>query len=257
MAVILYTQPEIEKVRDAGRLTAEVFALLGERIKPGVTTKELDRVAEHYIRKHGATPAYKGYKPRFASRPFPATICASVNDVICHGFPSDKPLKDGDIIGVDIGLDLKGWYGDACVTYAVGTLAPETARLLKVAEESMWRGIGAAQPAKRIGDIGAAIQTYVEANGFSVVREWSGHGVGRKLHEDLSIPHHGKPGTLQKLLPGMIFTIEPMVNVGAPDMYVDRRDGWTVRTVDGSLSAQYEHSIVITDHGPELLTKIG
>ena len=256
MTVILHNQAEIQKMRDAGRLTAETFALLREHVRPGVTTKELDRIAEQYIRKHGAVPAYKGYKPRFASRPFPATICASVNDVICHGFPSSTPLHEGDIIGVDIGLQLNGFYGDACVTYPVGTLAPESAKLLAVAEESLWRGINISQAGKRLGDIGHAIQSYVEPNGFSVVREWSGHGVGRKLHEELSVPHYGKAGTLQKLLPGMIFTIEPMINVGKPDMYVDKQDGWTVRTLDHSLSAQFEHSIVITDHGPEVLTVV-
>ena len=256
MAVVLYNQSEIQKMRDAGRLTAETFALLGEHIRPGVTTKELDRIAETYIRKHGATPAYKGYKPHFSARPFPATICAAVNQVICHGFPGPNPLKEGDIVGIDIGLNLHGWYGDACVTYAVGMLAPETVRLLQVAEESMWRGINAAQAGRRVGDIGHAVQSYVEQNGFSVVREWSGHGVGRKLNEDLSIPHHGKPGTLEKLRSGMIFTVEPMVNVGKPDNYVDKRDGWTVRTTDGLLSAQFEHSLVVTDHGPEILTKL-
>ncbi|MBC8162334.1 MAG: type I methionyl aminopeptidase [Roseiflexaceae bacterium] len=256
MALVLYNQAEIQKMRDAGRLTAEIFALLGERVKPGVTTAELDTLAENYIRKHGATPAYKGYKPRFSARPFPATICVATNDVICHGFPSKKPLKSGDIVGIDIGLNLNGWYGDACVTYAVGTLAPETAHLLEVAQESLWRGIHATQAGKRLGDIGYAIQSYVEQHGFSVVREWSGHGVGRRLHEDLSIPHYGKPGTLQKLLPGMIFTIEPMVNVGSPENYVDKQDGWTVRTTDGSLSAQFEHSLVVTSNGPEILTQV-
>lgn len=254
MAVILYSGPQIAKLREAGRLVAETFALLREHVRPGVSTKVLDQQAEAFIRKHGATPAYKGYKPRFAARPFPATICASVNDEICHGFPRSAPLKDGDIVGVDIGLLLNGWYGDACVTYPVGEVAPGTQKLLEVAEEGMWRGIRAARADKRLGDIGAAIQGYVESNGFSVVREWSGHGVGQKLHEDLSVPHHGKAGTGLRLWPGMVFTIEPMVNAGGPDNYVDKRDGWTVRTSDGSLSAQFEHTIVITDNGPEILT---
>ncbi|KAB8143267.1 type I methionyl aminopeptidase [Chloroflexia bacterium SDU3-3] len=256
MAIVLYNQSEIQKMRDAGRLTAEVFALLHEHIRPGVTTRELDTLAERHIRKHGAVPAYKGYKPRFSATAFPATICASVNSVVCHGFPDDTPLKDGDIVGVDIGLQLNGFYGDSCVTYGVGVLPPETARLLEVTKESMWRGINAAQPGNRIGDIGAAIQGYVEPQGFSVVREWTGHGVGRKLHEDLTVPHVAKAGTLQKIMPGMIFTVEPMVNMGRPEQYVDRRDGWTVRTSDGSLSAQYEHAIAITEHGPEVLTQL-
>ena len=256
MSITLYNQKEIQKMRDAGKLTAETFALLGEHVRPGVTSKELDRIAEQYIRKHGAVPAYKGYRPRFAQRPFPATICVATNDAICHGFPSEAPLKEGDIVGIDIGLQLNGFYGDACVTYAVGTLAPEAARLMQVAEEALYRGINVVRPNRRTGDIGAAIQTYVEANKFSVVREWSGHGVGRKLHEDLNIPHYGKANTGQKLLSGMIFTIEPMVNAGSPENYVDKRDGWTVRTKDGSLSAQFEHSVVVTDQGVEILTKL-
>ncbi|HEU5097496.1 MAG TPA: type I methionyl aminopeptidase [Roseiflexaceae bacterium] len=248
MTILLRSRQQIAKMREAGRLVAETFELLRPHIRPGVTTRELDQMAEKYIRSRGATPAYKGYKG------FPATICVAPNNVICHGFPSKTPLAEGDIVGIDIGARLNGWYGDACVTYPVGQVAPEAAKLLEVAEEAMWRGIRAARAGQRLGDVGAAIQTYVEANGRSVVREWTGHGVGEKLHEDPSVPHFGKPGSGILLRPGLIFTVEPMVNAGHYETVLDKKDGWTVRTADGSLSAQFEHSIVIADNGPEILT---
>jgi methionyl aminopeptidase len=248
MTILLRSRQQIAKMREAGRLVAETFELLRPHIRPGVTTRELDQLAEKYIRSRGATPAYKGYKG------FPATICVAPNNVICHGFPSKTPLAEGDIVGVDIGARLDGWYGDACVTYPVGRISPEATKLMEVAEEAMWRGIRAAQAGQRLGDIGAAIQTYVEANGCSIVREWTGHGVGEKLHEDPSVPHFGKPGSGILLRPGLIFTVEPMVNAGHYETVLDKKDGWTVRTADGSLSAQFEHSIVITDNGPEIMT---
>jgi methionyl aminopeptidase len=248
MPVLLRSRHQIEQMREAGRLVAQTFEILREHIRPGVTTKELDRIAEKYIRSHGAVPAYKGY------RGFPATICVAPNNVICHGFPSNTPLREGDIVGIDIGARLNGWFGDSCVTYAVGEIAPEARRLLEVTEEAMWRGIRAAQAGNRLGDIGAAIQTYVESHGCSVVREWAGHGVGERLHEEPSVPHHGRAGTGMKLQPGFIFTVEPMVNAGGYETVLDRRDGWTVRTADGSLSAQFEHTIAITENGPEILT---
>jgi len=210
--------------------------------------RELDRIAEKHIRSRGATPAYKGY------RGFPATICVAPNNVICHGIPDNTALREGDIVGIDIGARLNGWYGDSCVTYPVGAISPEAQRLLDVTQEAMWRGIRAAQAGKRLGDVGAAIQAYVESQGCSIVREWTGHGVGERLHEDPSVPHFGKPGTGIKLRPGFIFTIEPMVNAGGHEAVLDQKDGWTVRTADGSLSAQFEHAIVITDNGPEILT---
>jgi len=248
MTILLRSRQQIAKMREASRLVAETFELLRPHIRPGVTTRELDQIAEKYIRSRGATPAYKGYKG------FPATICVALNNVICHGFPSKTPLVEGDIVGIDIGARLNGWYGDACVTYPVGQISPEATKLLQVTEEAMWRGIRAAQAGQRLGDIGAAIQTYVEANGCSIVREWTGHGVGEKLHEDPSVPHFGKPGSGILLRPGLIFTVEPMVNAGHYETVLDKKDGWTVRTADGSLSAQFEHSIVITDNGPEILT---
>jgi methionyl aminopeptidase len=248
MAIVLRSRQQITKMREAGRLVAETFELLRAHIRPGVTTRELDQIAEKFIRSRGAIPAYKGY------RGFPATICVAPNNVICHGFPDRTPLRAGDIVGIDIGARLNGWYGDSCITYPVGQISPEAQHLLDVAQESMWHGIRAAQAGHRLGDIGAAIQTYVEANGCSIVREWTGHGVGEKLHEDPSVPHYGKPGTGILLRPGFIFTVEPMVNAGGYETVLDKRDGWTVRTADGSLSAQFEHSIVITDNGPDILT---
>jgi methionyl aminopeptidase len=248
MAILLRSRQQIAKMREAGRLVAETFELLRPHVRPGVTTRELDQIAEKYIRSRGATPVYKGYNG------FPAAICVAVNNVICHGFPSKTPLRQGDIVGIDIGARLNGWVGDSCVTYPVGQISPEATKLMQVAEESMWRGIRAALAGKRLGDVGAAIQTYVEENGCSIVREWTGHGVGEKLHEDPSVPHFGKPGAGILLRPGFIFTIEPMVNAGDYATVLDKKDGWTVRTADGSLSAQFEHSIVITDNGPEILT---
>jgi len=249
MAILLRSRRQIAKMREAGRLVAHTFEHLRPHVRPGVTMRELDRIAEQFIRKHGATPAYKGY------RGFPATICVAPNNVICHGIPDNTPLREGDIVGVDIGAKLDGWFGDSCVTYPVGAIAPEAERLLQVAEECMWRGIRAARANGRLGDIGAAIQTYAEANGYSVVREWSGHGVGEHLHEEPSVPHYGRAGSGMRLRPGFIFTIEPMINAGGYETVLDKRDGWTVRTADGSLSAQFEHTVVITEEdGPEILT---
>lgn len=248
MAILLRSRQQIARMREAGRLVAEIFEVLRPHVRPGVTMRELDRIAEKHIRSRGATPAYKGY------RGFPATICVAPNNVICHGIPDNTALREGDIVGIDIGARLNGWYGDSCVTYPVGAISPEAQRLLDVTQEAMWRGIRAAQAGKRLGDVGAAIQAYVESQGCSIVREWTGHGVGEKLHEDPSVPHFGKPGSGILLRPGFIFTVEPMVNAGSYETVLDKNDGWTVRTADGSLSAQFEHSIVITDNGPEILT---
>jgi methionyl aminopeptidase len=241
-------------MREAGRLVAQAYAVLRPCVRPGVTTRELDRIAEEFIRRHDAIPVYKGYRPAPNYPPFPATICVAPNEVICHGIPDDRPLQEGEIIGIDIGLKLKGWHGDACITLAVGSIAPEAQRLLEVTEESMWHGIRAAQPGNRLGDVGAAIQSYVESHGYSVVREWRGHGVGQRLHEEPSVPHFGRAGTGMRLQPGLTFTIEPMVNAGGPEAVLDETDHWTVRTADGSLSAQFEHTIAITPDGPEILT---
>ncbi len=260
MAVLLKSQEEIEKLREAGRLVAETFEVLRPYVQPGVSTAELDKIAEDYIRGKGAVPIYKGYGAhpgghgRPAIPPFPGTICASVNEVICHGIPSSKKiLQDGDIIGVDIGVVLNGWVGDSCMTYAVGTIDSESQKLVDVAKHCLELGIEQARPGKRLGDIGAAIQTYAEANGFSVVRDLVGHGVGRSLHEDPGVAHFGRPNTGMKILKGMVFTIEPMINVGTYETKT-LADRWTICTADGLRSAQFEHSLAITDGAPELLT---
>jgi methionyl aminopeptidase len=254
MAVVLRSRPQIAQAREAGRLVAQTFEELRPHVRPGVTTRELDRIAEEYVRKRGAIPAYKGYGAANGRAAFPATLCISPNNVICHGFPSGYRMKEGDIIGIDMGVLLDGWYGDACITLPVGEVSPEARKLLEVAEEAMWHGIRAARGHAHLNDIGAAIQRYTEAHGFSVVREWTGHGVGQKLHDEPTVLHYdtGKAG--MRLRPGMIFTVEPMINAGRPETVLDQRDGWTVRTADGSLSAQFEHTIAITEGEPEILT---
>ncbi|GAC1385948.1 MAG: type I methionyl aminopeptidase [Herpetosiphon sp.] len=258
MAITLKSRKEIELLHAAGQLVAETFALLREHVRPGVSTGELDRRAEEFILKHGAEPVYKGYVPR-GSRglmPFPGTICASVNDVICHGIPDDRQLlKDGDVIGIDIGVRLKGWVGDSCVTFAVGSVDERTQHLLDTTQRCLQLGIEQAQAGKRLGDIGASIQQHAEGEGFSLVREYTGHGVGRKLHEEPTVLHYGTRGTGQRLISGMVFTIEPMINAGSAETRL-AEDGWTVRTDDGARSAQYEHTIVVTDNGPLVLTRL-
>lgn len=259
MPITLKSPRQLELLRESGRLVRETFELLRGQIRPGVTTAELDAIAEEFIRSRGAEPVYKGYVPR-GNRgwapipPFPGTICVSVNDVICHGIPSKKErLRQGDIIGVDIGLRLNGWIGDACETFAVGEVDEPTRRLLAVAKGCLDLGVEQAFVGRTLGDIGAAIQRHAEAAGFSVVREYTGHGLGRNLHEDPTVLHYGDPGTGRKLLAGMVFTIEPMVNLGSAETKLER-DGWTVRTADGKRSAQFEHTVAITEDGPILLT---
>ena len=260
MAVTLKTRQEIALLRDAGRIVAETYEALRPHVVPGVTTAELDRIAEEFIRKAGALPMYKGYgamvdkRGRTVRPPFPATICVSVNDVICHGIPSKKQvLKEGDIIGIDIGARYKGWIGDACRTFAVGKIDKESQRLIDATMMCLELGIEQARPGNHLGDIGAAIQKYAEAQGFSTVRELTGHGVGRQLWEEPTVFHWGKPGTGLRIQPGMVFTIEPMINAGKPAIRT-LDDQWTVVTADGSRSAQFEHSMAITDDGVELLT---
>jgi methionyl aminopeptidase len=254
MPMILKNRKQIAGLRAAGRLVAETLELLKQQVAPGITTLELDRLAEEHIRSRGAMPSYKGYRGSDNSNPaFPGTICASVNEVICHGIPSNRPLEQGDIVGIDVGAVLDGWCGDICATVAVGIVDAKTQKLLDVSREALDRGIAATGPGTRIGDIGAAIQSLVEANGFSVVRELTGHGLGRKPHEEPHVPHYGRAGTGLLVQPGMVFTIEPMINAGKPTARV-LRDGWTVVTADGRLSSQFEHTIAITEHGVEILS---
>lgn len=243
-------------MRVAGRMVAECFALLEENIRPGVSLHELDQLVENYIKKQGAESLYKGYQGSNSSHPpFPGVICASVNHEICHGLPNERTLKEGDIIGIDIGLKYRGYCGDACVTFPVGTISPQAQRLLEVTRECLHYGIEAAQPGGYLNDIGAAIHGYADSQNVSVVREWGGHGVGRTLHEPPSVSHVRQPNRGPKLRPGMTFTIEPMINLGT-HKWILLNDGWTVITADGALSAQFEHTIAITSNGPEILTKL-
>lgn len=253
--IILKNKHQIAKLRDAGRLVAETFEMLREYVVPGARLSDLDRLAEEFIVKRGGKVLYKGYRPTRSTPPFPGTICASVNNEICHGIPDDRVLAEGDIIGVDIGLRLRGWCGDSCVTYPVGKISPEARRLLTVAEEALYVGIRAAQVGGYLNDIGTAIQTFTEARGMNVVREWGGHGIGRDLHEEPSVSHVRSRASGPRLRPGMVFNIEPMINLGKPE-WVQLDDGWTVITKDGSLSAQFEHTVAITPQGPQILSKL-
>lgn len=258
MTVPLKNRDQIARLREAGRLVADTYEVLRDYIVPGISTAELDGIAERYIRRRGAKPVYKGYQPtvRRGRRPppFPGTICTAINDVICHGLPSPRArLRDGDIIGIDIGVLYQGWVGDSCVTFTVGSVDARSRKLVEVTRASLDRGIAQARAGGRMGDIGAAIQAYAEPLGFSVVSEYVGHGVGRLLHEEPNVPHTGNAGTGLELLPGMVFTIEPMINMGASTTEA-LADGWTVRTKDRSRSAQFEHMVAITENGPEILT---
>ena len=256
MAIRLKGPEQIEALREANRLVAEAFRELEEVIRPGARLSDLDDLVTEFIESRGATPLYKGYRGSPPTQPpFPGTICASVNNEICHGMPDKRRLMNGDIIGVDIGLRLNGWCGDACVTYAVGQVSTAVQRLLDVTRECLYLGIEAAQPGARLGDIGAAIQAHAEDHGYSVVIEWGGHGVGRSLHEEPSVPHVGLAGRGPRLRPGIVFTIEPMINQGGPAWRL-LDDGWTVVTADGQLSAQFEHTIAITKDGPLILSQV-
>ena len=262
MPVKLKSPRQIRRLRDSGRIVAEAFEHIKDRVVPGVTTGDLDRICEEFIRARGAFPIYKGYgatkgRTEKESRPaFPAAICVAIDSVICHGIPSpNRELREGEIVGIDIGLRYKGWVGDSCKTFAVGSIDVETQRLLDVTSLCLKRGIEQARPGTRSGDVGAAIQKHAEREGFSVVRELSGHGVGRSLHEEPTVLHYGVPGTGFEFRPGMVFTIEPMINAGGPAARL-LEDGWTVCTVDGARSAQFEHTIAVTARGPEILTAL-
>lgn len=248
--ITIKTKDEINKMKIAGKLLAEVHHNLRDLIKPGVKTIELDRWVEKFLKDRGAYPEQKGYEG------YPYSICASVNDEICHGFPSEYVLKDGDIITVDMVVNVDGWLADSAWSYTVGNVSPEAQRLLDVTRECMYKGIEKAVIGNRLGDIGHAIQTYAEENGYSVVREFVGHGIGKEMHEDPQVLHYGKPGRGIRIQEGMVFTIEPMINMGRHELTVDD-NGWTARTLDHSLSAQYEHQIAITADGPIIITDQG
>ena len=249
MPVTFKTPEQIDRMRVAGRLAAEVLEMLVPHVKPGVSTEEIDQLAyRHIVDVQGAVPANVGYKG------FPKTVCTSVNHVICHGIPSPgKVLKDGDIVNIDVTVIKDGWHGDTSRMYCVGTPSVLARRLVDTTLEAMLRGIGQVRPGATLGDIGHAIQQHAEAAGFSVVREYCGHGIGRIYHEDPQVLHYGQPGAGLKLQKGMTFTVEPMINAGRPHTRL-LPDGWTVVTKDHSLSAQWEHTIAVTDDGYEILT---
>lgn len=246
--IVLKSEREIQYMRDAGKISAEALMLVGEKIKPGVTTKELDDIARKYIEKNGAVPSFLGYSG------YPATICASVNDEVVHGIPSGRVLKDGDIISIDLGAKYKGYHGDNAKTYAVGEISSEAKRLIEVTEKSFYAGMEAFIEGNRLKDISAAVQKTAEDAGFSVVRELVGHGIGQQLHEEPNVPNFVGPSKGPRLRTGMVLCIEPMINMGAKQT-VTLDDGWTVCTKDGNLSSHYEHTIALTGSGPEILTK--
>ena len=247
--IVLKSQQEIAYMREAGRIVAETLELIRQAVKPDVTTQELDRIADEYIRERGAIPAFKGYNG------FPGSICASVNEEVVHGIPGPRKLKNGDIISVDIGTLINGFYGDAAMTFPVGEVAPEVAQLLKVTEESLYKGIAQAVADQRLYDISHAVQIHAEEFGYGVVRDYVGHGIGRKMHEDPQIPNYGAPGRGPRLKPGMTLAIEPMINMGTYEVKT-LRDNWTVITRDGKWSAHFEHTIAVTDGEPEILTRL-
>ncbi|MGD9818275.1 MAG: type I methionyl aminopeptidase [Desulfomonilaceae bacterium] len=251
-SIILKTPREVAIMREANRIVAEILEKLGEVVEPGVTTGHLDKVAEQMIRKAGAKAAFKGYRMS-DKRPYPACICSSVNEEIVHGIPGSRVLKDGDIVGVDVGVVYKGFVGDAAKTYPVGIITEAAQKLLKVTEESLYKGIDQAWPNNRLQDISRAIQKHVESNGYSIVRDFVGHGVGRKMHEPPQVPNYTGVGWNPRLEAGMTLALEPMVNEGTWRIKL-LEDEWTAVTADGKLSAHFEHSIAVTDDGPMILS---
>ena len=253
---ITYKDAEgIAGMRVAGRLAAELLDYLTPFVKPGVTTNEIDKLAHDYMTQvQGTIPATLGYQPP-GYAPYPKSLCSSVNHQVCHGIPNDKPLKKGDIVNIDVTVIKDGWHGDTSRMYLVGEASIAAKRLCSITYEAMWHGIMRVKPGVRLGDIGFAIQTFAEKQGFTIVREFCGHGVGQKFHEDPQVLHYGRPGTLEELKPGMTFTIEPMINAGKRDIKDGpEKDGWSIVTRDHSLSAQWEHTVLVTETGYEVLT---
>ncbi len=253
MTISIKTEADVAGMRVAGRLASEVLDMLAPHVKPGVTTEELDKLAhDHIVGVQEAIPAPLNYAPP-GYTPYPKSICTSINHQVCHGIPNDRPLKNGDIVNIDVTVIKDGWHGDTSRMFIVGEGSIAARRLVQHTYDAMWRGIVKVRPGVRLGDIGHAIQTFSEGNGFSVVREFCGHGIGTRFHEDPQVLHYGKPGTLDELKPGMTFTIEPMINAGKREIR-EAGDGWTIVTRDRSLSAQWEHTVLVTDTGYEVMT---
>jgi methionyl aminopeptidase len=248
--IVRKSEAEIEAMARAGRVVADTLAIIGEAVRPGVTTKELDEAAEEYIRSQGGAPSFKGYHG------FPASICASPNSMVVHGIPGAYSLKDGDVISIDVGVTLEGFVADSAYTFAVGDIDAEAQRLLEACQAALEAGIEEARAGNRIGDISAAVQRTTEAAGFSVVRSLVGHGIGRSMHEEPQIPNFGEPGRGPLLAPGMTLAIEPMINAGKASVVV-AEDRWSISTADGSLSAHFEHTVAVTEDGPRILTLAG
>ena len=251
--VVLRSGREIEGLRRAGDLVARTLGALRPRVRPGVGLDELDRFVEDLLRSENAESPYRGYRPWSSVPPFPGAVCASVNEQVVHGIPSGRKLRDGDVVGIDVGAILGGWVGDACYTFPVGDVSRRASRLLDATGECLRAGISEVAPGKRLGDVGAAIQETAWHRGYSVVRELGGHGVGRTLHEEPHVNHYGRRGHGLRLKEGMVFTVEPMINEGTAGIRL-LKDGWTIVTADGLLSAQYEHTVVVTADGCEVLT---
>jgi methionyl aminopeptidase len=250
--VELKSRDEIALMREAGRIVAQVLEMLAAEVRPGLNVRRLDEIVREEYRRRNVIPTFLGYAPGNAP-PYPATVCVSINDQIVHGIPRDRILQEGDIVSIDLGATYKGFVGDAAITVPCGNVSPEAMRLIEATKGALWAGINAAQPGARLGDIGAAVQEYAESRGFSVVRDFVGHGIGRRMHEEPSVPNYGERGKGRRLQPGWVIAIEPMLNAGGPETRVGP-DRWTVYTADGSLSAHFEHTVAITEHGPEVLT---
>ena len=254
MSITLKTPEDIERMRVAGRFASDVLDYITPHIKPGVTTQQIDDLCAKRMAEQGTKTACLGYQPP-GMTPYPAYVCTSVNHVVCHGIPNDKPLKKGDIVNVDVTVITKdGWYGDNSRMYLIGECSIAAKRLSAITYDAMWLGIQQVRPGAHLGDIGHAIQKFTEGHGFSVVREFCGHGIGKKFHEEPQVLHYGKPGTLEELVPGMVFTIEPMINAGRREVKEHGNDGWTIVTKDHSLSAQWEHTVLVTPTGYEVMT---
>jgi len=253
MAITLKTAEDLAGMRIAGRLASEVLDMLTAHVKPGITTEQLDKLAhDHIVTVQGAVPAPLNYAPP-GYTPYPKSICTSVNHQVCHGIPNERALKTGDIVNIDVTVIKDGWHGDTSRMFIVGEGSIAAKRLCALTYEAMWKGIAKVKPGARLGDIGHAVQSFAESQGFSVVREFCGHGIGRKFHEEPQVLHYGRPGTLEELVPGMVFTVEPMINAGRREIR-ELGDGWTIVTRDRSLSAQWEHTVAVTETGFEVLT---
>tara|TARA_Y100000591_G_scaffold315590_1_gene323324 strand:- start:2592 stop:3350 length:759 start_codon:yes stop_codon:yes gene_type:complete len=248
--VFTRSENEIQMISKSCQIVADTIDMLTEFVVPGALISDLDKKAENYITSKGARPAFKGYMG------FPSTLCISIEDAVVHGIPGDVELKEGQIVGIDCGAELNGYYGDHAKTFSVGKISDEKKKLMKITEESLYKGIEKAVPGNYVGDIGYAVQTHAESNGFSVVRELVGHGIGENLHEEPQVPNYGNPNQGYKLHTGMCIAIEPMINLGGREIYT-AKDGWTILTADGKASAHFEHTIAILDDGPKILSKVG